>query len=374
MPSVIHVLWSAEVGGSQRAVYLLAVHQARMRPGSVAVGLGTARGHYRQALASAGIPVVDFGMGGAADVAAAVRARGVLNDFPIHHFHACEPALMAASASVARARRVYTHRGGMSDYRPRRALRYRIAAPLVRRFDAVTGTAQAAAAVERLFGIPARRVVPTFNGVDPGLFKLRSDPQRLRVGYGVSPDTVLIGTAANLRAWKRVDWLIDATARLPPGPWEVWVLGDGEDRARLEALAAASPAAPRIRFHGIQPDIADWLRALDVFVLPSGPDESFGNAVVEAMACGLPVVVSADCPAHLEHVTDGRTGFVVSDPAGTAACLARLLADPELGRRVGRAAEALVRERYTMSRVVERFEDVYAGLYAPGHDRRQVAA
>ena len=111
-----------------------------------------------------------------------------------------------------------------------------------------------------------------------------------------------------------------------------WILGDGEDRPRLEALAARSPAHDRIRFLGMQPHIADWLRALDVFVLPSGPEESFGNAVVEAMACGVPVVVSSDSPAHVEHVDDDQTGFVVRDAAHLAERLADLIADPRRAR------------------------------------------
>lgn len=115
----------------------------------------------------------------------------------------------------------------------------------------------------------------------------------------------------------------------------------------------------------MQSEIADWLRCLDVFVLPSGPVESFGNAVVEAMACGLPTVVSADCPAHLQHVEHEQTGIVVRDADDLAASLRRLAGDPELRARLGAAAMGFVRRKYTMARSAESFEAVYRALDRP---------
>lgn len=368
-PSVVHVLWNGEIGGVQRAVYQLALYQHKAEDRSVGLAFGQATGHYCQLAVSAGIPVIDFDLSDGMDWYAAIRARKHLSRFAIHHFHAAELPLMVASASVPGALRIYTHRGGLARYDGRQALRYKLSRPLIRRFDAVTGTAQAAAAVERLFGIPSDRVLSTFNGVDFGLLEPQADPARLRADHGVSPDTVLIGTAANLRAWKRIDWLIDAASRLRPGNWEVWILGDGEDRLRLEALAAGAPVADRIRFMGMQSCIGAWLRALDVFVLPSGAEESFGNAVVEAIACGVPTLVSADCPAHIEHVEDGRTGFVVRGPAHLAVRLAELIADRALRKHVGECGMHAVREHYPMSRMVERFEAIYRELSEARRDQ-----
>jgi glycosyltransferase involved in cell wall biosynthesis len=236
----------------------------------------------------------------------------------------------------------------------------------VRRFDAVTGTAQAAAAAERWLGVPAARVVRTFNGVD--FDRLDADaevsPDELRAQHGVPPDAVLIGTAANLRRWKRIDWLIEAAGRLHSDNWRIWIIGDGEDRDRLQQLADRSDVRERIQFHGMQSAIGSWLRALDVFVLPSGPEESFGNAVIEAMACGVAPIVSRDCPAHLEHVADGRTGLVVGDPAQLARRLDELIASAPQRTRLGSAAKHFVRETYHIDAMVERFELLYDRLEA----------
>src|SRR5207244_9952410 len=140
-----------------------------------------------------------------------------------------------------------------------------------------------------------------------------------------SPDAVLVGTSGRLREWKRIDALIEAADSLRPGHWNVVVIGDGPDRGRLERLAQQSLARARIHFVGMQPQIGDWLSALDVFVLASGPEESFGNAAVEAMAAGLPTIVFDDSPALMEHVIDRETGFIVGTPGELAERLQELI-------------------------------------------------
>jgi glycosyltransferase involved in cell wall biosynthesis len=124
----------------------------------------------------------------------------------------------------------------------------------------------------------------------------------------------------------------------------------------------SSPVSDRILFMGMQTNIADWLAAWDVFVLPSGPEESFGNAVVEAMACGLSVVVSADCPAHREHVRHQETGIIVEDVDALVRSLQALINSPELRTSIGQAAASFVRSTYTMGKMLERYDQLYSML------------
>lgn len=360
-------MWQGDIGGAERAVYQLALHQHRDGRRRVGLAYGQARGKWCELARDAGIPVIDFKMTHGSDPIATLRSVQHLRRATIHHFHSLELSLMTASCLLRAPKRIYTHRGGFATYAGRRALRYRAAGPLLRRNFLVTGnTFHATSAARVLFELPVGAEVPTTpNGLDLSLLEPLTERENVRGAQGVARTTVVIGTAANLRAWKRIDWLIRAASELPDGDWAVWVLGDGPDRTRLEELARSSSAKGRIRFLGRQQRMGDWLRSLDLFVLPSGPLESFGNAAVEAMACSLPVLVAADSPGLIEHVTHETNGLVFDDARHLTAQLHRLIQEPALRRGLGEAAREHVRQTYSMQRAVDRYETIYQKLAIP---------
>jgi glycosyltransferase involved in cell wall biosynthesis len=99
---------------------------------------------------------------------------------------------------------------------------------------------------------------------------------------------------------------------------------------------------------------------MDVFALPSGPDEGFGNSLVEAMSVGLASVVFADGGGLLEHISDGQTGLIASDQRNFEQRVTQLMEDPDLRRRIGSDARTFVRSRYQ----VENSVTGYASLYS----------
>jgi glycosyltransferase involved in cell wall biosynthesis len=360
---VIHILWTGETGGAERSVYQLAKYQRHHAPFDVAIGFGQARGDFAQRAVAEGIHVHDFAVRSGRDFLSLPRARAMLQEYDVHHFHGAEPVLMIASLLCPGARRVYTHRGGVMDYKGRRALRYRMVGTLLRTgFAGITAAPQATRAVEKIFGIRASAVVESLNGVDVGSLEPTKAREDIRTSIGCDNGGVLIGTAATLRELKRVDWLIRAAARLPEGNWKLVILGDGPDRRRLEMLARDMLGRERISFVGMVTDIGSWLNALDVFVLPSGPEEGFGNAVVEAMAFGLPVVVCSDSPALTAHVRSGTTGTIVDGVGEMAGALDLLINEPAARRELGRAAREDVSSRYSMERCSRVFERQYEQL------------
>jgi glycosyltransferase involved in cell wall biosynthesis len=137
------------------------------------------------------------------------------------------------------------------------------------------------------------------------------------------------------------------------------LVGDGPEEQRFRALAEELRA--QVRFLGVRDDVEEILAAADVVVVPSHWEEAFGLAVVEGMAAGKPVVVSRSgaMPGIL-----GEGGLVVPkrDPAALAAAVGRLLDDPLLRARLGRAAQARARARYGMSRYVDEVCALYRGL------------
>jgi glycosyltransferase involved in cell wall biosynthesis len=206
-----------------------------------------------------------------------------------------------------------------------------------------------------------RPVAVTPFGVDTVVFSPLARP----AGRGL-----VIGTVKTLAPKYGVDTLLRAFALLDaePGgqPLQLRIVGEGPQRAELEALAVALRVAQRVAFVGAVPHalVPDELRRFDIFVAASRLDsESFGVAVVEASACGLPVVVTR-VGGLPEVVRDGDTGLIVEreDPAALAAALRRLLDDADLRERLGRAGRAWVQAEYEWTGCVQRMLGVYREL------------
>jgi glycosyltransferase involved in cell wall biosynthesis len=127
----------------------------------------------------------------------------------------------------------------------------------------------------------------------------------------------------------------------------------------LRARAAARGVEAAFTFVGHRDDVPAILARADVFALPSR-SEAFPNAVLEAMAAGLPIVASG-VGGILELVDDGRTGLLV--PPGDAAALAdrlcRMLDHPDVAASLGTRARAEAEARYSFDRMVGAFEDLY---------------
>jgi GalNAc-alpha-(1->4)-GalNAc-alpha-(1->3)-diNAcBac-PP-undecaprenol alpha-1,4-N-acetyl-D-galactosaminyltransferase len=146
---------------------------------------------------------------------------------------------------------------------------------------------------------------------------------------------------------KAHDVLLDAFARLGDEheEWRLAVVGDGRMRETLKAQAARLGVESRVHWYGIVEDPHVFYRAAKIFVLPSRI-EGTPNVLLEAMSCGLPVIVSDGAPGPLELIEDGVTGLVVpvNDAVALASALRRLASDGELRARLGEAARLRVSE------------------------------
>jgi phosphatidylinositol alpha-mannosyltransferase len=137
------------------------------------------------------------------------------------------------------------------------------------------------------------------------------------------------------------------------------VVGEGKDREALKLLTASALARVDMRGAVENDAVPPYHAACEVFVAPATGQESFGIALVEAMAAGLPVVAT-DIPGYREVVTDGVEGLLVPprDPEALAAGLIRVLRDPALAARLGEAGRERART-FDWPLVVDRLEEVY---------------
>jgi len=199
--------------------------------------------------------------------------------------------------------------------------------------------------------MPSNRVVVIPNGLELTQFQARTS-------HVPSRRVIMV---ANLRPEKGHDTLIDAAAivlnRFPDARFDI--VGDGTERDRLIAYAHAKGVAAAVSFLGHCEDVPARLSAADVFVLPS-ESEAFPNAVLEAMAAGLPVVASA-VGGILEVVRNGETGLLVPPrrPDALADAIGRLLSDATLQERLGSTGRGLVESRYSFSKMVAAFDALY---------------
>src|SRR5262249_2700581 len=200
--------------------------------------------------------------------------------------------------------------------------------------------------------VPARKISMIPNGLDVDRYSPQPARSNLR----------RVTVVANLRKLKGHDVLVEASVpilrRFPEARFEF--IGEGPERDALEARAKALGVANAIAFAGRSDDVAARLAAADIFVLPSRT-ESFPNAVLEAMAAGLPIVASG-VGGILELIENGRTGWLVP-PDETAALADRvmhLMGNPVEGARMGAAARADALARFSFDRMIAGFDDLYS--------------
>lgn len=244
--------------------------------------------------------------------------------------------------------------------------------PLLRRL-ALRNTAFAAISADiegqwRALGVPASRMVRTASGVDADQF--RPGPPRPELIAGLPPGPRVVFTG-RLHPQKNLDFLVDLWPDVTSATGAVLVLvGDGPERGQLEDRVRALGLGDRVHFAGAVADPSDWLRAGDLFVLPSRA-EGMSNSLLEAMATGLPCVATA-IGGNVDLIDPGQTGRLVplDDRAGWVTTLVELLNDPGQRARLGAGARARVDRSFSLRAVVDRYEDLYRRLLAgrPIHD------
>lgn len=214
-------------------------------------------------------------------------------------------------------------------------------------------------------GIPRGQTLFMPNPVDIEVFSpVAADTKaQLRRQLQLPADDFVIVYSGRLSAEKGLTDLLDGFAKAAAQPGMRLVLvGDGAQRKELEARVAAQPdLAGRVTFTGrVTPDTVPlWLRAADAFALVS-PNEGFSCALSEAMATGLPSVVS-DIPANTQLVQDGIHGFTagVGDIDGIARALTRLREDQEARQRMSIAARQEIVTKYSTDCVVDIYERLF---------------
>jgi len=206
----------------------------------------------------------------------------------------------------------------------------------------------------------SRRDEVIYNGVDLEHWQPRPAAERamIRRVLAVAEGDFLVGMCAVLRPEKNHLQLVDAVARLRARgiPARALLVGDGPERARIEARARSLGIGPEVQITGYQQDVRPLIGACDAMALCSRAVETFSLAALEAMALARPVV-HADLGGAAEMIRPGHDGWLF--PVGdTAALVERLaaLAGRRARERLGAAAREAVEARFSERAMVERYE------------------
>lgn len=360
---VLHIITGLGVGGAEQQLRLLLRHV----PAECEVVTLTNPGAVAEGLRADGVPVTDLGMRGNRDAAALPRLVRIIRSgrYDLVHTHlyrACVYGRPAARLAGVRAVVATEHSLGDSQLEGRRLTAGVRALYLASERLGRTTVAVSPAVAGRLraWGVPSPRIAVVPNGID--LARFRFDPaarDRARRDLGLPHDAYVVGGIGRLTAGKRFDVAVRALAALP-SDCRLLLVGGGPQQDALRRLARENGVADRVLLTGERPyvpdgtpgpDLPSLVCAMDALVSPS-PEETFGLAVVEALACGLPVHY-ASCPA-LDGLTAPGARRVTGGIEEFVRALSETRAAPPGPRTAPDAAH-----RYDIARSAARLMDVY---------------
>lgn len=305
-------------------------------------------------------PGRDWGV--ARRVAAALRDR----DIELIHAHQYTPFFYAALAKALcglRPKLILTEHGRHFPDRVsplRRAVNRLV---LDRLADAVTACCRFSAdGLSKVDGFAGGRIAVIENGIEVDHYGPPADKPTAKERVGLDAGRRYIIHVARHHPVKDQPTLLRGFAAAELPGVDLLMAGDGPLRSDLESLAAELRVADRVKFLGIRTDIADLMRAADVFALTS-VSEAASLTLLEAMASGLPAVVT-DVGGNPEIVRHEREGLLLprGDAAGCADAFRRLFRDPEFAAALGTAGRRRAQERYRLDRTVGQYHDLYRSL------------
>lgn len=363
--NISHVVENLNRGGLERVVIELVKAQSAAGHRCQVVCLYE-RGALAGELDAIGVPVVACGKRDGIDLGALRRMRRALRDHAttVLHSHNSIPHYHAVLAGLGLGvARVLTTRHGMGDVSPssRREWLFRQS---MRWTDVVAAVCEAARArLEQTGSAPRGKLVAVPNGIHPDGFAPATAAERAQLAgtLGFAAGTRLVGFVGRLNWAKDLATLVDAFAQVRRQRDDVALVlvGDGDERAPLQARVAAAGIADAVAFLGDRGDVPALLRGFDLFAL-SSISEGYSIALLEASASALPIVATR-VGGNAEIVADGVTGCLVPprDPAALAAAVLGLLDDEPRRQAMASAARTWLLDHGTFQVMAERYRRLY---------------
>lgn len=364
---ILHIVHSLEIGGLENGLVNL-INRLDPERYEHAICCVATSGPMAQRLRRA-VPIHELGKGnGGRAYLLPLRLAGVVRRVAPDIVHTRNWGAIdgVIGARLAGVRRVVhgEHGRGADDpcgtNRRRQQLR-RLLAPAIRRF--VTVSADLSQWLTSEVGVPEHKVTHIINGVDADRFRPLEEKFSRRRELELPTDMPLVGIVGRLNAVKDHATLLKAFATVPEAAILV-VVGDGPLAGELRQLSTELGIFEKVLFLGGRNDVEQILPCLDLFVL-SSIAEGISNTILEAMACGLPVIAS-NVGGNPELVADGVSGSLF--PAGEVRTLSQLMTtyldDAALRNAHGEAARGRVEEEFSLDAMVDKYDQLYQFVFS----------
>jgi len=367
---VLFLVPNLATGGAERQLAELVTRMdgSRFRPLVVCLKTG---GPFSDQIREAGIEVLHLGFRGGWDPRFAWRLAGICRRYGIRALVLRDFSTGAVGKLVGKALGIRPvimaehSTGTVTPLRHHRVIE-RLLAPLC---DAVIAVAEGQIpflVAEK--GHRRDRIRVIYNGIDVDDWPPRGPAPEILAEFAVPPDAPVVGIVAMLRPEKDHPAFLRAAKRLverlPAARF--FVVGEGSERPELERLARELGLAEQVHFMGRRTDVAALMSTFDVCVLSSYTVETFPMAFLEAMAMERPLV-GTRVGGVPEMIEEGRNGFLVPprEPEALSDALFRVVSDRDVARTMGRESRQLVRERFSVDRMVRDTEQLIDSFFPP---------
>lgn len=369
VPKILHVVLSMAVGGAERLVYDMVRHPCFAGNKPIVCCLDSI-GELGVELKTQGFLVYCKQRSPGLDWQVIPWLRRIIleEQVDIIHAHQYTPLFYTVPAAFFAGRKkvVYTEHGRFYPERKswKRALVNPMLAYGVGHLIAISkATAQAMADYDHF---PLDRIKIIHNGIDTSQMQPTFDKAGKRQSLGLSPSSRVLGTAARLNTIKNMPMMLRGfklvLAQIPD--LYLLIAGQGEELAYLQALAKELAIDTRVKFIGLRFDLPEIYQLFDVFLLTSF-SEGISITLLEAMACGIPAVVT-DVGGNPEVVVAGETGFLVpvDNDHLFAERIIEVLTNQELAKKMSILSQKRVEEEYSISRMLHGYQQLY-GIATP---------
>lgn len=359
--NIAHVVFSFDYGGLERRILRLIAGLASENCKFHVISLRHSDGRFLPQDGSVTHHILNAQPG--ADFAAVWRLAKYLREHDVHIVHSHNWVSMLEgilSGRIAKTPVVVHGEHGASRFEPaqlkwRRTITQKMLARLAHQIIPVNNAI--AGRITELWGIETNRITPIQNGVDTSLYKPASPP---------AGEELVIGSVSRLNKIKNFPCLIRAVASLnereTKPKYRLVIVGGGEQLEELQALVTSLNATSFIEFPGATDHANTWYGKFDIYV-NSSFSEGMSNTVLEAMACGLPIVAT-DVAGHRDWLRENEHAlfFVNDNPTDLADKIAQFGENENKRREVGQTNREYVIKEYSQEQFLERYKNLYKVL------------